>query len=44
VDPRQSLLVVVTVEFDMLLVLGGHLCHHLVDVFHATSSSSHRPG
>ena len=43
-DASKSLLVVVTVELDVLLVLGGHLCHHLVDVFHATSASAHRPG
>ena len=43
-DASKSLLVVVTVEFDVLLVLGSHLCHHLVDVLHATSSSAHRSG
>ena len=40
-DACKSLLVVVTVEFDVFHVLSGHLSHHIVDVAHATGASAH---
>ena len=41
-DACESLLIVVTVNSDMGLMLSGHLCHHVVDVLHATSALTHR--
>ena len=38
---RESLLVVISVECDVVLVLGGELSHHAVDVLHATSTCTH---
>ena len=41
VDASQSLLVVITVEANVVLVLCSEFGHHVVDVLHATSASTH---
>ena len=43
-DTSQSLLVLVTLESDMILVFRSELLHHLIDIFHAASASTHRLG
>ena len=40
-DARESLLVVITVELDVVLVFIGELGHHVGDIFHAASASAH---
>lgn len=38
---RESLLVVITVQLEVILVLSGELGHHVVDVLHATGACTH---
>ena len=40
----QSLLVIVSINADVKLVLGGKLGHHFVNVFHSLFSASHGLG
>jgi len=34
-------MVVLSIEFHVKLMLGTHLDHHVINVFHASASSSH---
>ena len=41
VDTCQSLLVIITVECNMLAMLFAEFFHHLVDIFHTTCALAH---
>ena len=40
-DSCESISVALSVELHMEVVLGFEFAHHVLDVFHATGSSSH---
>jgi len=44
VDSGETLVVVVSVKFDMVIMLSGKLLHHFVDVFHALGALAHGLG